>query len=139
MPVVDTAIKRAGIDKRDLSAIAFTRGPGLLGSLLVGTSFAKGMSLGLRIPIVDVNHLHGHVLSHFVRNNADDEVPEFPFLCLLISGGNSQIILVKDYNDMEVIGQTIDDAAGEAFDKCAKVNSNFPNPISPDLTTRSAG
>ena len=139
VPVVDTAIKRAGIDKRDLSAIAFTRGPGLLGSLLVGTSFAKGMSLGLRIPIVDVNHLHGHVLSHFVRNNADDEVPEFPFLCLLISGGNSQIILVKDYNDMEVIGQTIDDAAGEAFDKCAKVNSNFPNPISPDLTTRSAG
>lgn len=132
VPVVDTAIKRAGIDKRDLSAIAFTRGPGLLGSLLVGTSFAKGMSLGLRIPIVDVNHLHGHVLSHFVRNNADDEVPEFPFLCLLISGGNSQIILVKDYNDMEVIGQTIDDAAGEAFDKCAKV-MGLPYPGGPHI------
>lgn len=121
VPVVDTALKRAGISKSDLSAIAFTRGPGLLGSLLVGTSFAKGLSVGLRIPIVDVNHLHGHVLSHFVREKEDDEVPGYPFLCLLISGGNSQLVLVKNYNDMQIIGQTIDDAAGEAFDKCAKV------------------
>ena len=132
VPVVDTALKRAGIDKHDLSAIAFTRGPGLLGSLLVGTSFAKGMSLGLRIPIVDVNNLHGHVLSHFVRTAPEDEVPEFPFLCLLISGGNSQIILVKGYNDMEVLGQTIDDAAGEAFDKCAKV-MGLPYPGGPHI------
>ena len=132
VPVVDTAIKRAGINKSDLSAIAFTRGPGLLGSLLVGTSFAKGMSLGLRIPIIDVNHLHGHVLSHFVRQQPDDEVPEFPFLCLLISGGNSQIILVRSFNDMEVLGQTIDDAAGEAFDKCAKV-MGLPYPGGPHI------
>lgn len=132
VPVVDTAIKRAGINKSELSAIAFTRGPGLLGSLLVGTSFSKGLSLGLRIPIVDVNHLHGHVLSHFVRQKEDDEVPEFPFLCLLISGGNSQIILVKNYDDMEVLGHTIDDAAGEAFDKCAKV-MGLPYPGGPHI------
>ncbi len=132
VPVVDTAIRRAGIDKHDLSAIAFTRGPGLLGSLLVGTSFAKGLSLGLRIPIIDVNHLHGHVLSHFVREQEDDEVPQFPYLCLLISGGNSQLIMVRDYNDMEVLGQTIDDAAGEAFDKCAKV-MGLPYPGGPHI------
>lgn len=132
VPVVDSAIRRAGISKTDLSAIAFTRGPGLLGSLLVGTSFAKGLSLGLRIPIVDVNHLHGHVLSHFVRRKPDDRVPEYPFLCLLISGGNSQLILVKNYNDMEILGQTIDDAAGEAFDKCAKV-MGLPYPGGPHI------
>lgn len=132
VPVVDTALKRAGIDKHDLSAIAFTRGPGLLGSLLVGTSFAKGLSLGLRVPMVDVNHLHGHVLSHFVRREADDEVPEFPFLCMLVSGGNSQLILVRSYNDMQVLGQTIDDAAGEAFDKCAKV-MGLPYPGGPHI------
>lgn len=132
VPVVDAAIRRAGISKSDLSAIAFTRGPGLLGSLLVGTSFAKGLSLGLRIPIVDVNHLHGHVLSHFVRRKPDDRVPEYPFLCLLISGGNSQLILVKNYNDMEILGQTIDDAAGEAFDKCAKV-MGLPYPGGPHI------
>lgn len=132
VPVVDAAIRRAGISKTDLSAIAFTRGPGLLGSLLVGTSFAKGLSLGLRIPIVDVNHLHGHVLSHFVRREPDDRVPEYPFLCLLISGGNSQLILVKNYNDMEILGQTIDDAAGEAFDKCAKV-MGLPYPGGPHI------
>lgn len=132
VPVVDAALKRAGVDKRELSAIAFTRGPGLLGSLLVGTSFAKGMSLGLRVPIVDVNHLHGHVLSHFVRRKEDDRVPEFPFLCLLISGGNSQIILVRNYNDMRILGQTIDDAAGEAFDKCAKV-MGLPYPGGPHI------
>lgn len=132
VPVVDAAIRRASISKSDLSAIAFTRGPGLLGSLLVGTSFAKGLSLGLRIPIVDVNHLHGHVLSHFVRRKPDDRVPEYPFLCLLISGGNSQLILVKNYNDMEILGQTIDDAAGEAFDKCAKV-MGLPYPGGPHI------
>ena len=132
VPVVDTAIKRAGITKNDIDAIAFTRGPGLLGSLLVGTSFAKGLSLGLNIPLVDVNHLHGHVLSHFISQQADDEVPEYPFLCLLISGGNSQIILVKNYNEMEVLGQTIDDAAGEAFDKCAKV-MGLPYPGGPHI------
>ena len=132
VPVVDAALRRAGVDKSDLSAIAFTRGPGLLGSRLVGTSFAKGMSLGLRIPMVDVNHLHGHVLSHFIRRNPDDVVPEFPFMCLLISGGNSQIVLVKSYNDMEVLGQTIDDAAGEAFDKCAKA-MGLPYPGGPHI------
>ena len=132
VPVVDAAIKRAGVDKHDLSAIAFTRGPGLLGSLLVGTSLAKGLSLGLRVPIVDVNHLHGHVLSHFVRKKEDDEVPEYPFLCLLVSGGNSQLIMVRNYDDMEILGQTIDDAAGEAFDKCAKV-MGLPYPGGPHI------
>ena len=132
VPVVDAAIRRAGISRTDLSAIAFTRGPGLLGSLLVGTSFAKGLSLGLRIPIIDVNHLHGHVLSHFVRKNENDIVPEYPFLCLLISGGNSQIILVRNYNDMEILGRTIDDAAGEAFDKCAKI-MGLPYPGGPHI------
>lgn len=132
VPVVDTALKRAGVAKEELSAIGFTRGPGLLGSLLVGTSFAKGMSLGLRIPIVDVNHLHGHVLSHFIRRKEDDRVPDYPFICLLVSGGNSQIILVRNYNDMEILGQTIDDAAGEAFDKCAKV-MGLPYPGGPHI------
>lgn len=132
VPVVDAAIRRAGIDKSELSAIAFTRGPGLLGSLLVGTSFAKGMSLGLRIPIIDVNHLHGHVLSHFIRRQPSDAVPQYPFLTLLISGGNSQLILVRDYNDMEILGKTIDDAAGEAFDKCAKV-MGLPYPGGPHI------
>lgn len=122
VPVVSEAIKRAGIDKRDLSAIAFTRGPGLMGSLLVGTSFAKGLASALQIPMIDVNHLQAHVLAHFIKESESDvRQPSFPFLCLLVSGGNSQIILVKSYKDMQVIGQTIDDAAGEAFDKCAKV------------------
>jgi N6-L-threonylcarbamoyladenine synthase len=122
VPVVSEAIRRAGIKRSDLSAVAFTRGPGLLGSLLVGTSFAKGLALSLKIPIIEVNHLQAHVLAHFIKQNANDHThPEFPFLCLLVSGGNSQIIKVNAYNDMEVIGQTIDDAAGEAFDKCAKV------------------
>lgn len=132
VPVVDTALRRAGISRSDLTAIAFTRGPGLLGSLHVGTAFAKGLSLGLRIPIVDVNHLHGHVLSHFIRREASDSVPEYPFLCLLVSGGNSQIILVRNYNDMEILGRTIDDAAGEAFDKCAKV-MGLPYPGGPHI------
>lgn len=132
VPVVDTALRRAGIDRHDLSAIAFTCGPGLLGSLLVGTSFAKGLSLGLRVPMVDVNHLHGHVLSHFVRRDPADEVPGFPYLCMLVSGGNSQLILVRSPRDMEVLGQTIDDAAGEAFDKCAKV-MGLPYPGGPHI------
>lgn len=122
IPVVDQALKKAGITKDQLSAIAFTRGPGLMGSLLVGTSFAKGLSTALDIPMIDINHLHAHVLAHFIKENEDDNnQPHFPFLCLLVSGGNSQIILVKSYKEMEIIGQTIDDAAGEAFDKCAKV------------------
>ncbi len=122
VPVIDAALRRAGVERSELSAIAFTRGPGLLGSLLVGTSFAKGLALSLGIPLIDVNHLQGHVLAHFVREESSTNAqPQFPFLCLLVSGGNSQILKVKAYNDMEIIGQTIDDAAGEAFDKCAKV------------------
>ena len=122
VPVVDAALKQAGIEREQLSAIAFTRGPGLLGSLLVGVSFAKGLAASLGIPMIDVNHLHGHVLAHFIHAENDDYIsPEFPYLCLLVSGGNSQIVLVKSYKDMEIIGQTIDDAAGEAIDKCSKV------------------
>lgn len=132
VPVVDAALRRAGVDKHSLSAIAFTRGPGLLGSLLVGTSFAKGLSLGLRVPLVEVNHLHGHVLSHFIREAEEDVVPEFPFLCLLVSGGNSQLIMVKSPSEMEILGRTIDDAAGEAFDKCAKV-MGLPYPGGPHI------
>jgi len=122
VPVVNEALKRANVTKEELSAVAFTRGPGLMGSLLVGVSFAKGFARALNIPMVDVNHLNGHVLAHFIKEQDEDaDQPKFPFLCLLVSGGNSQIILVKAYNDMEVLGQTIDDAAGEAIDKCSKV------------------
>ena len=122
VPVVDQAIRRAGITKEQLSAIAFTRGPGLMGSLLVGVNFAKGLSRALDIPLIDVNHLQGHVMAHFIKESEDDHhEPPFPFLCLLVSGGNSQIVKVNAYNDMEVLGQTIDDAAGEAIDKCSKV------------------
>jgi len=122
IPVVHDALKQAGITKEEISAVAFTRGPGLLGSLLVGTSFAKGFSSALNIPMIEINHLQAHVLAHFIKEDEHDtSQPEFPFLCLLVSGGNSQIILVKSYDDMEIVGQTIDDAAGEAFDKCAKV------------------
>ena len=122
LPVVDTALKRANVTKADLSAVAFTRGPGLLGSLLVGTSFAKGLALSLGIPLIDVNHLQGHIMAHFVQPEGEElRHPSFPFLCLLVSGGNSQIVKVEGYNRMTIIGQTIDDAAGEAFDKCAKV------------------
>lgn len=122
VPVVDQALKRAGVTKEELSAVAFTRGPGLMGSLLVGTSFAKGFARSLNIPLIDVNHLHGHVMAHFIKESADDQTaPPFPFLCLLVSGGNSQIVKVNAYNDMQIMGQTIDDAAGEAIDKCAKV------------------
>ena len=122
VPVVDQAIKRAGITKEQLSAVAFTRGPGLMGSLLVGVSFAKGFARSLGIPLIDVNHLQGHVMAHFIKESDDDNsAPPLPFLCLLVSGGNSQIVKVNSYKDMELLGQTIDDAAGEAIDKCSKV------------------
>ena len=122
VPVVDQALKRAGVDKSQLSAVAFTRGPGLMGSLLVGVSFAKGFARSLNIPLIDVNHLQGHVMAHFIKESDDDmSAPPFPFICLLVSGCNSQIVKVNAYNDMEVLGQTIDDAAGEAIDKCSKV------------------
>lgn len=122
VPVISEALRQAGVHKSELTAIAYTRGPGLLGSLLVGTTYAKALSIGLGIPLVDVNHLQAHVLAHFIQQpNQQVETPEFPFLCLLVSGGNSQIILLRSPYDMEIIGRTIDDAAGEAFDKCAKV------------------
>ena len=122
VPVVDAALKKAGITKEQLNAIAFTRGPGLMGSLLVGVSFAKGLAASLGIPMVEVNHLQGHIMAHFIKEEgAEVNSPEFPFLCLMVSGGNSQIVKVNSYKDMEIIGQTIDDAAGEAMDKCAKV------------------
>ncbi len=127
IPVIDAAISNAGIDKKDISAVAFTRGPGLLGSLLVGVSFAKSFSQALNIPLIDVNHLQAHVLSHFIKENDDSVVPQFPFLCLLVSGGHTQIVLLRDYFDMEIIGNTIDDAAGEAIDKAAKImNLGYP-------------
>ncbi len=116
VPVVDAAIKQAGITKEEISAVAFTRGPGLIGSLLVGVSFAKAFALALNIPLIEVNHMQAHILAHFI-----DSQPEFPFICLTVSGGHTQIVLVKDYLDTEVIGETLDDAAGEAFDKCAKL------------------
>ena len=130
VPVVHEAMKRAGIQKEQLSAVAFTRGPGLMGSLLVGVNFAKGFARSLGIPLIDVNHLQGHVMAHFIKEEVRGEdgevrecsnIPPLPFLCLLVSGGNSQIVKVNAYNDMEVLGQTIDDAAGEAIDKCSKV------------------
>ena len=138
VPVVDAALRRAGVTADQLSAIAFTRGPGLLGSLLVGTSFAKGLALAQDIPLVEVNHLQAHILAHFIQpaqspNSpiaSSPNSPSFPFLCLLVSGGNSQIVLVKDHYTMEIIGQTIDDAAGEAFDKCAKI-MGLPYPGGP--------
>ena len=122
VPVVDAALKKAGVGKEQLSAIAFTRGPGLMGSLLVGVSFAKGLAASLGIPMIDVNHLQGHIMAHFIKEQGvEPHVPEYPFLCLMVSGGNSQIVKVNSYKDMEIVGQTIDDAAGEALDKCAKI------------------
>lgn len=122
VPVIDAAIKQAGIEPSDIDAIAFTRGPGLMGSLLVGISFAKGFSVATNTPLIEVNHLQGHILSHFVElPDVEPRKPQFPFLCLLVSGGHTQIVLMRDHFDMEIVGTTIDDAAGEAFDKCAKV------------------
>ena len=126
IPTVDQALQQAKITKNDVDAVAFTRGPGLLGSLLVGTSFAKSFALARNIPLIDINHMQAHILAHFI----DDPKPNFPFLCLTVSGGHTQIVLVKDYFDMELIGQTLDDAAGEAFDKTAKI-LNLPYPGGP--------
>ena len=155
IPVIHRALQEANINKNQLDAIAFTRGPGLLGSLLVGTSFAKSFALGLNIPLIEIDHLQAHILAHFAQKGAQRiETPNFPFLCLTVSGGHSQIVKVNDYFDMEILGQTIDDAAGEAFDKTAKIMSlgypggpiidklaqegdahkfNFPFPRIPDL------
>lgn len=121
VPVVDCALRDAGIDKRQIDAVAFTRGPGLLGSLLVGVSFAKSFAQALNIPLIEVNHLQAHVLSHFIRTSDDYIPPQFPFMCLLVSGGHTQIILLHSHFEMEILGQTIDDAAGEAIDKAAKI------------------
>ncbi len=147
IPVVDTALKEAGVTPADISAVAFTRGPGLMGSLLVGTSFAKGFALSRNIPLIEVNHLQGHIMALFIQRREETEdgrqetkdgrpeteepkAPSFPFLCLLVSGGHTQILIVRDHLDMEIIGQTIDDAAGEAFDKCGKV-IGLPYPAGP--------
>ncbi len=137
IPVVDQALKQAGIDKHEISAVAFTRGPGLMGSLLVGTSFAKAFALGLNIPLIEVNHMQGHILAHFIDDisSGPDQIsvfkfPSFPFLCLTVSGGHTQIVLIKDFFDMQIIGETIDDAAGEAFDKAAKI-MGLPYPGGP--------
>ena len=126
IPVVEEAIKKAGIEKKDINAVAFTRGPGLMGSLLVGGMFAKSFSQALNIPLIDVNHMQAHVLAHFI----DEPKPSFPFLCLTVSGGHTQVILLKSYLEMEIIGETLDDAAGEAFDKTAKL-LNLPYPGGP--------
>ena len=130
IPVVNTALIKANIKKEQLDAIAFTKGPGLLGSLLVGSSFAKSFSLALNKPLIEVDHLEAHILSHFIKDNDEQKVPDFPFLCLLVSGGHTQIVLMRDYFEMEIIGKTIDDAAGEAFDKAAKIMS-IPYPGGP--------
>ncbi|MDR1783559.1 MAG: tRNA (adenosine(37)-N6)-threonylcarbamoyltransferase complex transferase subunit TsaD [Dysgonamonadaceae bacterium] len=139
IPVVHDALKQAGAAKKDISAIAFTRGPGLMGSLLVGTSFAKGFSSATDVPMIEVNHLQAHILAHFIKEDEKDcGQPSFPFLCLLVSGGNSQIVRVKSYRDMEIVGQTIDDAAGEAFDKCAKVMGlGYPGGVVVDRLAKS--
>lgn len=131
VPVVQQALSRASVKTGDIDAIAFTRGPGLLGSLLVGTSFAKGLALALDIPLIEVNHLQAHVLAHFIlEKDKDNKLPDFPFLCLIVSGGHTRLVVLKSHLEMEVIGNTIDDAAGEAFDKCGKV-MGFPYPSGP--------
>jgi N6-L-threonylcarbamoyladenine synthase len=139
IPVVDQALVHAGISHTEISAVAFTRGPGLMGSLLVGSSFAKGFALARKIPVIDINHLHAHMLVHFIKEREKDlKSPEFPFLCLLVSGGHTQLVIVRDYLDAEIIGRTIDDAAGEAFDKCAKV-MGLPYPGGPSVDKLAAG
>jgi N6-L-threonylcarbamoyladenine synthase len=133
VPVVDHALKEAGVSRQELDAVAFTRGPGLLGSLLVGSSFTKGFTAGLGIPMIEVNHLQAHILVHFIQSDiSQDSSPRFPFLCLLVSGGHTQLVRVRDHHDMEIIGRTIDDAAGEAFDKCAKL-LGLPYPGGPHV------
>ena len=133
VPVVDTALKQAGLQRGDIDAVAFTRGPGLLGSLLVGTSFAKGFTAALGIPMIEINHLQAHILVHFImEQEGEDHAPSFPFLCLLVSGGHTQLVMVRDHHNMEIIGKTIDDAAGEAFDKCAKL-LDLPYPGGPHV------
>jgi N6-L-threonylcarbamoyladenine synthase len=133
VPVVDRALKEAGLDRRDIDAVAFTRGPGLLGSLLVGTSFAKGFTAALGIPMIEVNHLQAHIMVHFIESpGMKDLSPRFPFLCLLVSGGHTQLVVVRDHHTMEIMGRTIDDAAGEAFDKCAKL-MGLPYPGGPHV------
>lgn len=132
VPVVSEALRQAQVTPADLSAIAYTRGPGLIGSLLVGGSFAKGLALALNVPLVEVNHLQAHALSPFIQDEENAPVPDFPYLTLLVSGGNSQLILVKNHNEMEIVGSTIDDAAGEAFDKCGKV-MGLPYPAGPHI------
>ncbi|MAZ93462.1 MAG: tRNA (adenosine(37)-N6)-threonylcarbamoyltransferase complex transferase subunit TsaD [Lentimicrobiaceae bacterium] len=160
IPVVDVALKEAKITKKQLSAVAFTRGPGLLGSLLVGTSFAKSLSMALHVPIIEVDHLKAHILAHFIDDGSNSDNPSFPFLCLTVSGGHTQIVKVKSPSDMEIIGATIDDAAGEAFDKAAKIMGlsypggpeidklankgnpdvfNFPKPRIPELNYSFSG
>lgn len=131
VPVADQALKKAGVRIDDIDAVAFTRGPGLLGSLLVGTSFAKGFALARNIPLIEVNHLHAHILAHFIlERDRENRLPAFPFLCLLVSGGHTRIILLRSHFEMEILGNTIDDAAGEAFDKCGKL-MDFPYPAGP--------
>jgi len=133
VPVVDRALELAGVDRDQIDAVAFTRGPGLLGSLLVGTSFTKGFTAALGIPMIEVNHLQAHILVHFIESDQEDlRSPGFPFLCLLVSGGHTQLVVVKDPHQMEIIGRTIDDAAGEAFDKCAKL-LGLPYPGGPHV------
>ena len=135
VPVVDRAVNEAGITKNQLTAIAYTQGPGLMGALLVGSSFAKSMAMALDVPLIPVHHMRAHIMAHFIRNHAQDPIPEFPFLCLTVSGGHTQLVLVRSVMDMEVIGQTIDDAAGEAFDKAAKV-LGLPYPGGPWVDKR---
>ncbi len=131
VPVTDQALKKAGVRVDEINAVAFTQGPGLLGSLLVGTSFAKGFALACNIPLIEVNHLHAHILAHFIlEKNKETRVPAFPFLCLLVSGGHTRIIVLRSHFEMEILGNTIDDAAGEAFDKCGKL-MDFPYPAGP--------
>jgi N6-L-threonylcarbamoyladenine synthase len=139
IPVVDQALERAGIGQDEISAIAFTKGPGLMGSLLVGSSFAKGFAIAREIPVIDVNHLQAHILVHFIKEEGKPhKSPEFPFLCLLVSGGHTQLVIVRDYLNMQIIGKTIDDAAGEAFDKCAKVMGlSYPGGPSIDKLSKS--
>ena len=133
VPVVDRALKEAGVSRTEIDAVAFTRGPGLLGSLLVGTSFTKGFTAALGIPMIEVNHLQAHIMVHFIQSEEmQNASPDFPFLCLLVSGGHTQLVLVKDHHSMEIIGRTIDDAAGEAFDKCAKL-LGLPYPGGPHV------